>query len=966
MFIPLSIKTDYSLLKSLIKIKDFNDIKNRQFSGLGITDENLFGCMEFYKMCKANNLKPIIGLEVTVNKLPIYLYAKNYYGYQNLLILNTLKQQRDLSISDIKLNRTNILVVLPFQSKEFYSEIKEDVYISYKNEYEKKNSLIITDKIVFINDVKAFKNSDLKYLRYLYLIEAGKTINEDDFKIENDYSLEVYDNISNFDKKTTIDFADNINLEFNFNQKYIPLYDKKNNSKDLLFSLCKKGLQKRLNNNINDIYLNRLKKELKVIVEMGFIDYFLIVYDYVKYAKSNDILVGPGRGSAAGSLVSYCLGITEIDPIKYNLVFERFLNKDRISMPDIDIDFEYTKRDQVIDYVKEKYGKENVGLIITFNNLKEKQVIRDVARVLNIDTKIVDELSNMINIKEKYLKNNLNNKKFVKYIKDNHLEKLFKIAMKLEGLKRHISTHAAGVVISSEKLDKIIPISLNNNTRMTGFTMDYLEEIGLLKMDFLALKNLTIINNILKDIEKNTNEKINLSQIPLDDKATLKLFNEADTLGIFQFESKGMINFLSKLKVTSFSDLIAAIALFRPGPMENIDSFIKRKHGLEKITYPVLEIEDILKETYGIIVYQEQIIEILRRVGNYSFSKADNIRKAMSKKQINIMEKERLTFIDSAINNGFSKEVATSLYDLIIKFASYGFNKAHSVSYALVGYQMAYLKVHYKEIFMANLLNNVISSDIKTKEYLDEAKKLNVTIKKPDINISTDKYIIDNKNLILPLSIIKNLGTGAVNTIMEKRKDSLFLDFFDFVARCYSKSINKKTIENLILADALNCFNYNKNTLLNNIDRAITYAELAQSIDSTLLEKPCMEIFEEMNINELNKYEKNIFGFYISNHPASKFKQEGIMKLCHMQKYFDKNIKCIVLIENIKIIQTKKNEKMAFITASDETGTAEFILFPKIYNNYINIKVGNICLIYGKVTKRFEKYQITAANITIK
>ena len=482
MFIPLSIKTDYSLLKSLIKIKDFNDIKNKQFSGLGITDENLFGCMEFYKMCKANNLKPIIGLEVTVNKLPIYLYAKNYYGYQNLLILNTLKQQRDLSISDIKLNRTNILVVLPFQSKEFYSEIKEDVYISNKNEYEKKNSLIITDKIVFINDVKAFKNSDLKYLRYLYLIEAGKTINEDDFKIENDYSLEVYDTISNFDKKTTIDFADNINLEFNFNQKYIPLYDKKNNSKDLLFSLCKKGLQKRLNNNINDIYLNRLKKELKVIVEMGFIDYFLIVYDYVKYAKSNDILVGPGRGSAAGSLVSYCLGITEIDPIKYNLVFERFLNKERISMPDIDIDFEYTKRDQVIDYVKEKYGKENVGLIITFNNLKEKQVIRDVARVLNIDTKIVDELSNMINIKEKYLKNNLNNKKFVKYIKDNHLEKLFKIAMKLEGLKRHISTHAAGVVISSEKLDKIIPISLNNNTRMTGFTMDYLEEIGLLKI----------------------------------------------------------------------------------------------------------------------------------------------------------------------------------------------------------------------------------------------------------------------------------------------------------------------------------------------------------------------------------------------------------------------------------------------------------------------------------------------------
>ena len=966
MFASLGFKSDYSLLKSLIKISDLKNILNNSLISIGLIDDNLFGSMEFYKFCISNNIKPVIGLEININEQIIYLYAKDFKGYQNLLIINSIKQKRNVNISDIKLNSFNIKIVLPFESKELIKEFSENVYLSYRNEYEKKNELLLTEKIVFINKTITLKEEDLKYIKYLYLISSGKTILEDNLEINDNFSFEYYKNMSDFDKQTTIDFIKDINIEFDFTKKYIPVFNEKQNSKEYLYALCKMGLNKRLNNNVNKIYLDRLKKELEVIFQMKFEDYFLIVYDYVKYAKNNGILVGPGRGSAAGSLVSYCLGITEIDPIKYNLVFERFLNKDRVTMPDIDIDFEYTRRDEVIKYVKEKYHEDNVALIITFNNLKEKQVIRDVARTLNINIEIVDKLSNLIDIKKPYLKDNLKNKDFVNFIKFNKLEELLKISLKLEGLKRHISTHAAGVVISSQRLEKLIPLAFNNDIQMTGFTMNYLEELGLLKMDFLSLKNLTLINNIVKDIEKEKGIKISLNNIPLNDKDTLNLFYKADTLGIFQFESNGMKNFLNKLKVTSFNDLIAAIALFRPGPMENIDTFINRKHGKEKITYLTKELEEILKETYGIIIYQEQIIEILRKIGDYSFSKADNIRKAMSKKKIDIMEKEREIFIKSAIENGCQKNIAEKLYNLIIKFASYGFNKSHSVSYALVGYQMAYLKAHYKEIFIANLLNNVISSEIKTKEYLEEAKRLNIDIIKPDINISKNVYITKENKLILPLNIIKNIGDSAVIKILEEREKGKFLDYFDFIARCYGKSINKKTIESLILAGALDCFRINKNTMLNNLNKGIMFAELAQTVDSSLLEKPFIEEFSELDEVTINRSEKELFGFYLSNHPTIKYNQVGIIKVKDLKNNFDHFIKNIVLIESIRKIKTKNNEEMAFVKASDDTGVFEYVIFPKILKNYSNLKVGDICLIYGKVTKRFDKYQVNISNITIK
>ena len=718
MYIPLGIKTDYSLLKSLIKIDPLiNYLKDHNINTCGILDENLFSSMCFYDTCQKNDLKPIIGLIINLENAKIYLYAKNYNGYQNLLKLNTLNQQNKyLATIDLKKLKDDIICVIPYEYNKFYDELSiiyQATFISYKNEFEKNNALIVSKNIVFLNETCAIYQDELKYLNILKDISGDDNFNLTEYQ---DSYLEKM--VNDDDVKTTINFSELINLEIPKNIRHIPHYDDSiKDSYSYLFALCKKGLAKRLNNNIKEQYVKRLMHELKVIKDMNFVDYFLIVYDYVKYAKQNDILVGPGRGSAAGSLVSYCLGITNVDPLEYNLLFERFLNPERVTLPDIDIDFEYTKRDKVIEYVKNKYGFDKVSNIMTFGTLASKQVIRDVAKCLKVDNKNVDKLCNLLDPKLS-LSDNFQKETVKNIVSSNkELQKVYNISYKLEGLKRHISTHAAGVVISSVPLDEVIPIFINNTEVLTGTTMEYLEELGLIKMDFLALRNLTIIKNVLELI-KNDGENVNLNFIPLDDKKTYERFLNVDTEGIFQFESSGMKNFISKLKPNCFMDLVAALALFRPGPMQNIDSFIKRKQGKEKIDYIDPSLEEILKETYGIMIYQEQIMQVLVKIGNYSFAKADNIRRAMSKKKIAVMEKEREVFISSAVKNNYSEQKANEIYDLIIKFANYGFNKAHSVSYAFIGYQMAYLKAHYPIYFIANLLNMSIGSDIKTKEYI--------------------------------------------------------------------------------------------------------------------------------------------------------------------------------------------------------------------------------------------------------
>ncbi len=953
MYNTLGFKSDYSILKSLIKIDDLVSFcATYKSSFAAIIDDNLFSSIEFYDKCKANNIKPIIGLDILIEDKHFYIFAKDYTGYKSLLKINTLQQKKELTIDTLSKHNDNVIMVVPFNVKDYFNQFKtifKDIYISYENEYEKKNSNIITKNIVCLNIVNSLKKNDDVLAK---ILDSIRNDNKHIF-------INTITKINEDDYQNNLNFANSINIDIPKGNRYIPVYPNEvNDSYKYLYALCHKGLQKRFNNKVEQVYIDRLNHELDVIKSMGFVDYFLIVYDYVKFAKQNNIMVGPGRGSAAGSLVSYAIGITNVDPIKYDLLFERFLNPERITMPDIDVDFEDAKRDQVIEYVKEKYGKEYVAPIMTFGTLASRQVLKDVAKYFEQD-KTIDTLTKVIDPKLNLLDNSKAPK--VKKILSLYpkLQEVYKYSLVLEGLKRQISTTAAGVAISSVKLDDIVPVCINDNNILCGLTLNYLEELGIIKMDFLGLTNLSIIHNIL-DM---TNNEIKLSSIKLDDEEVYKLFGEAKTEGIFQFESEGMKNFLKKLKPKNFSELYAALALFRPGPMEYIDEFIQRKEGKVQIDYIDDSLKDILKETYGIIIYQEQIMQILVKMAKFTFAEADLFRRAMSKKKESIILSEKEHFIKSAISNGYSEAIANKTFERILKFASYGFNKSHSVSYALIGYQMAYLKVHYKEYFIANLLNMSIGNINKTNEYLTLAKKEDIFLLKPSINESNLNYTIEDKKLRLPLSIIKNVGTLAEEEIISKRTEP-FKDFFEFVAKCYSKNVNKKVIENLIYAGVFDSFNYNHKTLIDNLDNAIRYSELYNNLDSSLIEKPILESSDEFTPQELQEQELEVYGFYISNHPASKYQGKDITKLDKIDKKFNTFVKSIVIIDNIRAIKTKKGDNMAFIKASDETSKVELVVFASVYNSIKDIKKNDLVEVMGRVTKNISDYQITVNKIT--
>ena len=787
------------------------------------------------------------------------------------------------------------------------------------------------------------------------MIDSGLTISNYSF---TDYSNNIIEFTStNFNISSTNKFSNLIDLNFKNSKKYIPKFI--DNSYEYLKKLSITGLKKRLNNSVSEEYKSRLLYELEVINNMGYTDYFLIVFDYVKYAKNNDIMVGPGRGSAAGSLVSYSLGITEIDPIKYDLLFERFLNPERITMPDIDIDFDALKRYKVVDYVTNKYGREKVSNIMTYSTLGSKQVLRDIAKCLEIEQTIIDKLNSKIDAKLT-LKDNLTEEVKKLINSNNNLKNTYYISMKLEGIKRQIGTHAAGVVISSEDLTSIIPVIKSDTNYLTGYTMEYLEELGLLKMDFLAIKDLSILDNIIKSIEEKIQRKININQIKLDDKETYEEFSSSNTSGVFQFESNGMKNFLLKLKPTNFEDLIAAIALFRPGPMANIDTYIKRKKGLEKVIFPHESLKDILKSTYGIIIYQEQIMQILSKMASYTYAESDLIRRAISKKKLNIIEEEKTKFINNSIKNGYSEKIANEVYELIVKFANYGFNKSHSVAYALIGYQMCFLKTHYPLNFYTALLNFNIGSETKTKEYIDCLKKLNIEIVKPDINLSTSKYQIINNKLLLPFNIIKNIGSNISDLIVNIREEK-FNDYFDFVKKLHNKNINVKIMEILIMSGCLDSFNINRQTMKENLPDAIDYAELSSGLMETIINKPNLKEYNEYSNSILVNTEKDLYGFYLSNHPITKY--NNTIKLINIKNYFDKNINIYVYVESKRSIKTKRNEDMVFLSCSDETSKQDFIIFPTKYNLVKNIEIGDIINVFGKVEKRLDKYQIVVNNI---
>lgn len=961
-FIPLGIKTDYSILSSLIKIdKLFTYLNDNNINCCGLLDDNLYGVMNFYLTAKKNNIKPIIGLKLKFGEKYIYLYVKNFKGLQNLFKLNTVCLDNDLNIDLLKKYSNNLICVLPFESRDLFQRVCNiyiNVFIAFKNKEEYINAKLITENIVYINETLCLKQDEVKYINLLDMIKNGKTKSNHNFKEYKDAYLNL--EIDNEFKKTTLIFNDLCELEINNNQVYIPKYKNNNDNYKFLYSLALKGLTKRLNGNIPNNYKERFLYELDVIKSMGYVDYFLIVYDYVKFAITNNIYVGPGRGSAAGSLISYSLGITQIDPIKYDLLFERFLNPERITMPDIDIDFDASKRGLVIDYVKETYGEKKVAGIMTFGTLASKQVLRDIGKCLEIKEEKLNLLLKLIDAKIS-LKENMT-KEVINILNNNpDLSEMYKISMNFEGLKRQVSTHAAGVVVSSIDLDDIIPLTKSNGQYLTGYTMEFLENLGLLKMDFLAIKDLTILANTIKSIESYENINFKINALPLNDKLVYEEFSHANTTGVFQFESIGMKNFLRKLKPNCFDDLVAGLALFRPGPMQNIDTYIRRKNGKEQIDYYHPDLKPILENTYGIIVYQEQIMQILNKLGGYSYAESDLIRRAISKKKLDVIENERINFINRSVANGYTNELAKKIYDLIVKFANYGFNKSHSVAYALIGYQMMYLSVHYKEYFIINLLNSNIGSESKTNEYLTLAKEWGIKIYKPDINLSEKEYLVYNNGIMLPINVIKNIGTTSSEAIIKERNNKVFKDYFDFVARTYGFNVNKKILESLIYAGVLDSFNLNRNTMLHNIDNAISYAELIHDLDESLVEKPVITYVEELNEVDLMNEEVNLYGFHISNHPASKY--PNAMKMKDIKNYFDKIIKTIVLVENIKIIETKNKKKMAFISASDETGKADFTVFPNDYNLLKDIKKGMLIGVIGRVEKRMDKYQIVVNNL---
>lgn len=933
--IPLKITTEYSLLKSLIKLPDLISFLNENnIKECAICDENLNGFMDFYLKCKENNIKPIIGLDTVYESMHIYVYAKNYLGYQELLKIDYLKDNMNLSY----LENSNLLVIIPFKSIDIYEKLKykDNVYIGFCNDIEKNNALLISDKIVYVDNVRCLYKKDITYLKYLKMLNDNFVYNDNAY-----YKASSFEDI-----QTTYEFSKQINLEIPFDKKYIPKFNNSDNNYEYLKKLCILGLNKRFNGKVSNKYKERILYELDVINKMGFVDYFLIVYDYVLYAKKNDIFVGPGRGSAAGSLVSYSLGITNIDPIKYDLLFERFLNINRKKMPDIDIDFESDKRINMIEYVKNKYGFDKVAVGLTFNNYKAKLILRDLAKILKVDSNVFDKFIKNIN-SSLSLKENYQNEKVKKYIEMySELKNLYDISYHLEGIKKNTSTHAAGVIISSEKLGKIIPISNEDGTLKTGIEMPYLEKMGLLKMDFLALEKLNIISKVSKKIKN-----FNINNIPLDDKKTLKIFYDADTDDIFQFESSYAKSVLDKLKITSFNELTVSLALVRPGANKQIDEYLKnKKEGINLAG----DLTDILGSTYGTIIYQEQVMKIFEKVGGYSLFEADDIRVAISKKKEDIINAQHDKFVSGGIKNGYSKEFVEKLFNKIKEFGGYGFNKSHSVAYALVSYQMAYLKANYPKEFMFYLLEN--NKDIsKCEKILSSLKNSGYKLLKPNINYSIDKYAEKNGYILLPLNIIRGLNDDIISKIIRVRENG-FNDIFDFFIKTNS-FLNKETYLILIKSGALDIFKINKQTMIKNIDVILNYA----SIYSDGLGKPILIKYPEYDDTTLREFEILSYGMYITNHPCSKYKD--VIKVENIKNYLFKNINMVLLIKNIRTIKDKKGGEMAFLECEDETGKVNLTMFSSLYAKNNDLKVNELIIVNVKVSKRFDKLNVLVNNI---
>ncbi|MEG0330293.1 MAG: DNA polymerase III subunit alpha [Longicatena sp.] len=1009
MSVHLHVRSCYTLLHSTLTIpKIVANAKKFGYTSIALCDKSVMhGALSFYHACKKENINPIIGLEIDVNEneqmFGLILLAKNDHGYQDLMKLSTLLNTRErthiLSLEEIapygkdcvvltngdqntmetyvireeKDPLTSFLLKVHSLFPTFYVSIarNDSGLLQTKNPFLKAVCQELDIKTVALSRIYFQDAQEEESYKTLCAIDQG--IRVDDKML--DYSPKRYfrskeemaalydeNDLANSDE-----IADMCQVKMAFNHAVLPKFENKYgiSSEEFLRKLCLKGLEKRMNYQpISDIYKNRLAYELDVIISMHYADYFLIVYDFIRYAKTQDIYIGPGRGSAAGSLVSYCLGITHADPIQYDLLFERFLNPERVSMPDIDTDFPDNRREEVIQYVKARYGDKRVSHIITFNTLAAKQVLRDVGKAQNIDAHQIDILCKLVPNKPKVtLAYTYDHQaRFKQMINTSEkLKKLYAISCQLEGLPRHASLHAAGIVLSNENIENYCPlIDVDEGVCATQFTFGYLEELGLIKMDFLGLRNLTIIDEVVHAINA-TNKKIDIMHIPLDDKKTFDLIQDVDTVGVFQLESEGMKNLIRKMKPNYFEDIVATVALFRPGPMENIPEYLERRLHPEKIDYIHPSLEPILKKTYGIMIYQEQIMQVAQKMGGFSLGKADNLRKSISKKKGEDLQKLQADFIQGALSQGYEEGLAKHVYELIMKFANYGFNRSHSVAYGMIAYQMAYLKANAPLFFFTSLLNSVIGSEIKTSEYVFEAKKRLIKIKLPSINISTNQYIIHEDALYFPLLGIKGIGSAVcVEIIKERNKHGLFKDYFDFIARMTGNKIGKKTIETLIYAGGLDEFKLNRATMIASLDDGMRYSDLVKIEDENqvlfdfdLVSKPPLMQRKE-NVTLRAEKEKEMIGFYLSAHPIEEVRKKininltPLISLREVRGY----VKFVCIVERIKQYRTKHGDLMAFVVGGDETSKIDVVCMPNIYEMHVdNLVKGNYLYIEGIIDK---------------
>ncbi|MBE6785019.1 MAG: DNA polymerase III subunit alpha [Ruminococcaceae bacterium] len=1055
-FTHLHLHTEYSLLDGACRINKLMDrVRELGQTSVAITDHGvMYGVIDFYNAAKEKGVKPIIGCECYVaarsrhdkvhgldsKRYHLVLLCENETGYKNLIAMVSKAWTEGFYTKpridrELLMKHSEGLIALSgclagevssalargdyagardvalwyrdlFGKDRYYLEIQNH---GLREQLEINPDLVRLSRetgipLVATNDCHYLEQADSSLQQVLICIQTNHTLGEetglefstDEFYVKSEEEMrslfsQLPEAISNTQK-----IADMCSLDFEFGNTKLPHFEVPNGMDHFEYfkNQCFYGLCKHFGDNPPEKYVERLNYELDVINKMGYVDYFLIVHDFIRHAKSRNIPVGPGRGSGAGSLAAYCIGITGIDPLKYNLLFERFLNPERVSMPDFDIDFCYVRRQEVIDYVISKYGADRVAQIVTFGTMAARAAVRDVGRALGIPYATVDEVAKLIpnELKitiDKALKMTPELRQL--YGDDDRVRSLIDIARKVEGMPRHASTHAAGVVITRDPVSSYVPLAVNDEAAVTQFTMVTLERLGLLKMDFLGLRTLTVIDDAVKLIKKH-NPDFDLNSISTDDKKTFEMLSQGRTDAVFQYESAGMRSVLSRLKPESLEDLIAVISLYRPGPADSIDTYIHNRHHPEDTVYKSEILKDILDVTYGCMVYQEQVMEICRKVAGYSYGRADLVRRAMSKKKLDVMEKERQIFIHGipgdevctgAIAHGVSKKAANEIFDEMSNFAKYAFNKSHAAAYAYVSYQTAWLKCHYPCELLAATLTSVLDSSTKVSTYISECTRLGIRVLAPSVNSSFEGFTVKNGAIRFGLLAIKNLGRGFIRTIIAEREAAgRYTSFYTFCKRVYSKEFNRRAVESLIKCGALDGLDLNRRQMLymlpliaaeldadknRNIAGQIGFFdEGSQFADMNDMKAPDLE---ELPYKELLAFEKEITGLYISGHPmdeyrevAKRIKADTIAEIVESDgsfgsKYKDNGrVKIYGIISRVEKKTTKNNSVMCFVTLEDISASIECIVFSKLYaDRVIHLQAGNVIVVTGRLSLREEK-----------